>query len=117
MRPKFLIYCALTLLIAASTFFAGKFWAKQEAEQIAHLVVASETARHQATTFQFSRYALKQLKEKNFSDAELLITRLAKLQALALVECSQSEPCKRSAGSQMPSESELAEITNASWNK
>jgi hypothetical protein len=117
MRPNFLIYCAVTLLIATAAFFAGKFWAKQEAEQIAHLVIASETARQQATTFKFSRNALKQLKEQNPGEAELLITRLAKLQALALVECSKSEQCKRSAGSQMPSESELSEITATSWNK
>lgn len=83
---------------------------------MAHQVIASETALQQAVTFRFSLNALKYLKERNPAQAELLLTRLAKLQALHLVECSKSEQCRRAAGSQMPTEAEISEISSASWN-
>ena len=117
MRRTFLLSIAIVLATAGLSFLAGSYWAEKKAQRIALLVVASEAAAHQATTFRFSRNALQHLRENNVSDAELLLVRLAKLQAVGLTECSKSEKCRRSVGSQMPSDAELAEASIWSWNK
>lgn len=117
MRPKFLLSAALILMVAGLSFFAGTIWAEKEAQRVALVVIASETASHQATTFRFSRNALERLREQNVPDAQRLLVRLTKLQAQALADCSKSETCRRSLGNKMPNEAELAEVSNWDGNR